>query len=172
MSNTVNSMQGIAAAAAIAQEPITAQVRFAITGDAEVDLMAGILAVFKSSEWVSNPVFSGHHMQSRMMQRICEYLAIRFKLEGDERERQMNAVAASQAEAQRRHAEQMAGLGVNTPPPGTVWGGTTTGPGGTLPYYTTSGLKDLEPLKPIKEFPEELHRLYREKFSKSCDDGK
>lgn len=84
------TMSGVAAAAAIAQEPVVKQVTFAITGDAETDFVAAIMASFgqvakdTATETSSLRDFA-------MAQRVCEYLAARFKSQAEAYERRLRA---------------------------------------------------------------------------------
>lgn len=71
-----------------ALEPVTKTVTFAITGDPETDMIAGILRVLDAATADSNML--------RTQQRICEYLAHRFKDRAEANERSMARMEAIQ----------------------------------------------------------------------------
>lgn len=80
-----NQMQSVAAQAAIGQERVTSNVMFAITGDIEVDFVAAIMACFQSFAGMPSATNVGDG--NRMAERVCEYLARRFKDQADVNEK-------------------------------------------------------------------------------------
>jgi hypothetical protein len=77
---TSNPMQGVFAAASIAQERVTKEVRYAVTGDPEIDFVAGVVATFYATQWSDAPM--NHLNKYEMAARVCEYLSKRFHCEG------------------------------------------------------------------------------------------
>lgn len=97
-----NQMQAVAAQAAIGQEPVTRRVEFAITGDLETDFAAAILACFNQLPGMEQGPQPPTGDGNRMAQRVCEYLAQRFKAQAEANERHTARIEAMQYPAPDR----------------------------------------------------------------------
>jgi hypothetical protein len=103
MSN--NQMGAVAATAAIAQEPVTQTVRFSITGDTETDFIAAIMACFEAMRSEPHPAPSTD--SNRMAQRVCEYLAGRFKAQAEDNDRRADRHSEPANDQLRELARQL-----------------------------------------------------------------
>ncbi len=149
----VNTMQGVAAAASIAQEPVTEQVIFAVTGDPETDLIAAIVACAQRLMAEPHPAPTS----PRVGQRVCEYLAGRFKAEADKVEAQQAKMQEAMERMQQRAKEQQAALGTYGSPTAPTYNPIAPGSG----YYTTSSgtIPQLTPMQVFQQQQDEWRKL-------------